>query len=51
MNNIAELKEEARFGFYFGNHSTDSGGMNDHNGGQDDPTAGAIKALHLLHES
>ncbi|KAJ5722915.1 Acyl transferase/acyl hydrolase/lysophospholipase [Penicillium malachiteum] len=51
VNNSTKLKEEAHFGFYFSNHSTGSGGMNDHNGEQDDPTAGAIKALHLLHES
>ncbi|KAJ5727987.1 Acyl transferase/acyl hydrolase/lysophospholipase [Penicillium malachiteum] len=51
VNNSAELKEGARFGFYFNNHSTGSGGMNDYNGGKNDPTAGAIKALRLLHES
>ncbi|KAJ5936907.1 Acyl transferase/acyl hydrolase/lysophospholipase [Penicillium verhagenii] len=50
-NSSAELKEEARFGFFFSNHSIGSGGGNNDNGGQDDPTAGAIKALHLLHAS
>ncbi|CAI7649211.1 unnamed protein product [Penicillium glandicola] len=48
-NSSAELKEEARFGFFFSNHSSGGGGNNDN--GQDDPTTGAIKALHLLHAS